>query len=183
WLSPHLILQGPPDSGKTHLAHLIAAATGSQYLAPAQTADLTDLAGAYVVDDADLASEEALFHLSNHASTSGQPLVLTTKIRPVAWQTQVPDLASRLRAMRLIVLPEPDDALLVGVLKNLFARRTISPSDDTLAYLAARMDRSIPAAQKIVTELEYYANGRAFNKALVRDFLEQSETLFDDPEV
>lgn len=182
WISPHVILFGATGTGKTHLAHIFADATGARFLTATDELDLADLNGSYVVDDADQADEEALFHLSNHVQKAGQYLVLTTKTQPITWQTAVPDLTSRLRAMRLLLLPEPDDALLTGVLRKLFAQRAISPTDDTLDYLARRIERSVPAAQKIVTELEYYANGRAFNKALIRDFLEQTETLFDDPD-
>ncbi|ESQ92469.1 hypothetical protein ABAC460_02955 [Asticcacaulis sp. AC460] len=185
WISPHLILHGPAGTGKTHLAHVFAAETGARLLAPDDTRqlDLATLGGSYVVDDAEIASEEALFHLSNHVQKTGQQLVLTTKKQPIVWQTALPDLTSRLRAMRLIVLPEPDEELLAAVLKRLFAQRFIQPSDDTLAYLSARIERSVPSAQKIVTELEHHANGRAFNKTLIRDFLEQSETLFDDDDL
>ncbi|ESQ75265.1 hypothetical protein [Asticcacaulis sp. AC402] len=185
WISPHLILQGASGSGKTHLCHIYAAQAGAHLLNPKDTQhlDLAGLSGNYVVDDADQACEEALFHLSNYVEKSGHHLVMTTKVQPITWQTTLPDLGSRLRAMRLIVLPEPDEALLVVVLKKLFAERFIHPSDDTLAYLSARAERSVPAAQKIVTDLEHYANGRAFNKALIRDFLEQSETLFDDGDI
>ncbi|EGF90372.1 bacterial dnaA family protein [Asticcacaulis biprosthecium C19] len=185
WISPHLILQGPSGTGKSHLAHIFAAETGAHLLTADDTyqLDLAALTGSYVVDDAETASEEALFHLSNYVQKSGQHLVLTTKIQPIIWQTALPDLGSRLRAMRLMVLPEPDEDLLAAVLKKLFAQRFIQPSDDTLAYLSTRVERSVPAAQKIVTELEHHANGRAFNKTLIRDFLEQSETLFDDPDV
>ena len=183
WLGAHVILQGAEGTGKTHLAHVFSASIRAHFLTSQETfgLDLGSLGGSYVVDDAETANEEALFHLSNHVQRSNQFLVLTTKKQPITWETMLPDLASRLRAMRLVVLPEPDDQLLVGVLRKLFTERAISPSEDTLDYLARRIERSVPAAQKIVTELEYYANGRAFNKALVRDFLEQTETLFDDP--
>ncbi|MEI9904316.1 MAG: DnaA/Hda family protein [Asticcacaulis sp.] len=178
WLSPSLVLFGPKGSGKTHLGHIFAAEQNGVFQSAAEAGPSP--APAIVVDDADQASEDTLFHLSNHVQSSGQKLVLLTQIHPRAWQVRLPDLVSRLNAMRLLTLPEPDADLLAAILKKLFAQRAISPSPDTLAYLANRMERSVAAAQKIVTELEYYANGRAFNRALVRDFFEQSETLFDD---
>ena len=181
WLSPGLIVWGPGGSGKTHVGHVFAAENDGVVLPAGRARPVA--APAIVIDDADEADQETLFHLSNRVQISGQKLVLLTKIHPRAWPVSVPDLASRLNAMRLLVLPEPDETLLVAILKKLFARRAISPSDDTLAYLANRMERSVAAAQKIVTDLEYYADGRAFNRLLVRDFFEQSETLFDDPDV
>lgn len=181
WLAPSLILHGPPGSGKTHLGHIFASETGGMFQAASEAGPSDALA--IVIDDADTASQEALFHLVNRVAASGQNLVLLTRVHPRAWEVTVPDLASRLNAMRLLAVPEPGEDLLAAILEKLFASRAISPSPETLAYLANRMERSVAAAQKIVTELEYYANGRAFNRALVRDFFEQSETLFDDPDV
>jgi chromosomal replication initiation ATPase DnaA len=186
WLSPHAILLGPKGSGKTHIGHIFAHDLGGQFVTAEEsfTLDPTQLAPTpYVVDDADQASEELLFHLNNHVQMSGQYLVLLTEKHPLAWDVKLPDLGSRLRAMRLISLPEPDEDLLSAILKKLFARRAISPSPDCLDYLARRMERSVGAAQKIVTDIEQYANGRPFNRALARDFFEQNEALrFNDPD-
>ncbi len=178
WLSPGLILLGPAGSGKTHFGHVFAAETGGIFLTATEAGSRD--ARTLVVDDAETAPEEALFHLINRVQASGQPLLLLTKTHPRAWNVRLPDLKSRLNAMRLLILPEPDEALLAAILRKLFLERAISPSPDALNDLARRMERSVTAAQKIVTELEYYANGRAFNRALVREFFEQSETLFDD---
>lgn len=186
WLSPHLILLGPPGSGKTHLGHIFAAQTGGLFLTATETHDL-DLAALqpvpYVVDDAEKASEEALFHLFNHVQKSGQQLVLLTENQPIAWNIQLPDLASRLNAMRIVTLTEPDEDLLVAILNKLFAQRAISPSPDFIDYIVRRMDRSVSAAQKIVTELEHYANGRAFNRALAKSFFDHETDMFGDEPV
>lgn len=178
WLAPQLVLSGPAGSGKTHLGHIFAETTGARFLTAAQTHGLAiGEADGYVVDDAEEASEETLFHLFNKVQNSAQNLVLLTRIQPLQWQVTLPDWQSRLRAMRLISLPEPDDELLSAILSKLFAQRAISPSPDALAYIASRMDRSVSALQKIVTDLEHYANGRPFNRALARDFFEQSDRL------
>jgi len=183
WLSPHLILLGPPGSGKTHLGHIFAAQTHGRFLTAEETHHL-DFATlepvSYVVDDADRASEDALFHLFNHVQKTGKPLVLLTENQPIAWNVQLPDLSSRLGAMRIITLPEPDEDLLVAILNKLFAQRAISPSPDFIDYIVRRMDRSVSAAQKIVTELEHYANGRAFNRALAKSWFDHETDLFED---
>ena len=178
WLSPGMILMGPKGSGKTHLGHVFAAAHHGVFLSAAEAAPSE--APAIVIDDADAASEEALFHLSNRVQASDQKLLLLTRSHPRAWTPRLADLSSRLNAMRLLILPEPDEAQITAILHQLFAQRAISPSPDMLGYLASRMERSVGAAQKIVTDLEYYADGRAFNRSLARDFFEQSETLFDE---
>lgn len=180
WIAPHLVVMGPAGSGKTHIGHIFAAETGARLLNAADTLSLPTGAlepRPYIVDDAEQASQTTLFHLTNHVSQSGQSLVLLTKTQPLAWPVEVPDFASRLRAMRLLLLPEPDDGLLRDIMVRLFAGRAISPSPDTLDYLLKRIDRSVGAVQKIVTELEHYANGRPFNRALARDYFEQDGDL------
>jgi chromosomal replication initiation ATPase DnaA len=184
WLSPHLILLGGAGSGKTHLAHIFAAQSDAVFLSAEATHQLDPShlePRPYVVDDAERANEDTLFHLSNHVQIFDQKLVLTTNLQPIAWRVDLPDLASRIRAMRLISLPEPDEALIADILHKLFAERAISPSPDLIDYLARRMSRSVASAQKIVTELVHYANGRPFNRALARAVLENAQhPLFDD---
>ncbi|MDV6329479.1 DnaA ATPase domain-containing protein [Asticcacaulis sp. 201] len=182
WLSPHLILLGPEGSGKTHLGHIFAETSQGRFLTADDTYALdhgTLENVTYVVDDAENASEEALFHLCNHVQKTAKQLVLLTENQPIAWDVHLPDLASRLNAMRIMTLPEPDEDLLIAILNKLFAQRAISPSPDFIDYIARRMDRSVSAAQKIVTELEHYANGRPFNRALAKSFFEQNSDLFD----
>jgi chromosomal replication initiation ATPase DnaA len=179
WLAPHLLVHGPSGSGKTHLGHIFATAHDAAFVTPADSfhLDMGVPGRSYVIDDAERASEETLFHLFNATQISGGYLVLLTQLHPLQWDVRLADWQSRLRAMRLVALPEPDEDLLTAILSTLFAQRAISPSPDAVAYIASRADRSVAALQKIVTELEHYANGRAFTRGLARDFFEHSERL------
>jgi len=180
WLGEHLILWGAEGSGKSHLGHLFADHFIAHYVSAAESfaQDAAQLhVGSYVVDDAEMASEDFLFHLCNHTNKFQKNLVLLTKIHPLDWNPNLPDLGSRIRAMRLLAVPEPDQSLLISILNKLFAQRAISPSPDFIDYLAKRMDRSVKAAQKIVTDIELYANGRPFNRALARDFIDETSAL------
>jgi chromosomal replication initiation ATPase DnaA len=185
-LNPNLILWGPQGSGKTHLGRIFADAFGARFLTAEAThgMDSADLPKSdIVVDDAEQAPEDLLFHIYNHVQGTGQRLLLLTRVHPQLWTTALPDLPSRLKAMRVLAVPEPDEELLGAILNKLFAERAISPSQDSIAYIAARMDRSVAAAQKIVTKLEHYANGRPFNRALARDFFDETADLsFEGPE-
>ncbi len=194
WIAPHLVVLGPEGSGKTHIGHMFADIHDAIFLTATRTTTL-DIGAlqdrAYVVDDAESASQANLFHLNNHTLATSKPLLLLTRTQPRAWPITVPDLASRLYAMRVITVPEPDDALLRDILMHLFARRAISPSPDAVDFIMKRIDRSVGAVQKTVTELEYYAGGRPFNRALARDYFEQDPDLpfakpgqqdFDTPE-
>jgi chromosomal replication initiation ATPase DnaA len=187
WVNPHLWLTGPDGSGKTHWGHLFAEGTETAFIhaVALDEAALTRLSGRdVVVDDAEKADETNLFHLINQSLANQKRLLLLSCKHPLDLTPALPDLASRLKAMRVIDVPEPDETLLRGLLIRLFAQRSISPSPEFIEFIARRMERSLPAAQKIVTEIEHYANGRPFNRTLAKDFLDQNDTLswLDDDE-
>lgn len=181
WHGRCLALVGPSGSGKTHLAQ--AWAEEHEALAWAPEADLADVAGRPVlVEDADRerVDEETLFHLINMAGAGGG-LLLTGREPPSAWPARLPDLRSRLNALPVAQLGEPDDALLLAVMSKLFRKRHIRAPDDLLVYLLRRMERSVPAARELVARIDEAAlsEGRPISRALARELLEDAEDTGD----
>jgi chromosomal replication initiation ATPase DnaA len=123
---------------------------------------------------------ETLFHLINMAAAGGG-LLLTGRTAPSAWATDLPDLRSRLNAMQVAVLQEPDDLVLLGVMTKLFRERHIRPPEDVLLYLIRRIERSVPAARSVVERLDEaaMAEQRPVSRALAREILEDTGNLFD----
>jgi chromosomal replication initiation ATPase DnaA len=78
----------------------------------------------------------------------------TSELHPLAWPLSLKDLVSRLKAMPVAVLGEPDDALLRGLLVKLFADRQIAVDESTIAYMLARMERSAAFARLIVEAVD-----------------------------
>ena len=172
-----LALIGPAGAGKTSLALAWAERTRAEILdAAALAAELfAEAAGALVLDEADgVVHGETFFHLLNWAVTPGRALLLTSRTSPKSWPVEVPDLRSRLNAMPVIQLGEPDDVILRGLLVKLFQQRSIRPPQDLLAYLLLRMERSAPAAQAMVAALDEkaLADHRAVSRALAREILQ-----------
>jgi chromosomal replication initiation ATPase DnaA len=114
-------------------------------------ADL-EAARALVVEDVDrgISSERMLFHLLNLAREGGYSILLTSRAAPGEIEIGLPDLRSRLRALPLVRLEAPDEALLKGVLVKLFADRQLAIEPHVVAYIAVRMERSLEAAAKVV---------------------------------
>ncbi len=173
-----LALVGPEGAGKTHLASDWAERNGAVFLSDvaAELVDLPDLEGRpVVVDDADKVGDETLFHLLNQAGASGGALLLTSRVRPAAWSIDLPDLRSRLNALRVAELGPPDDAILRGVLERYFALSSIRPSEELLEYLVRRIERSAARAREIVFKLDEAAGPehRPVTRALAREILER----------
>jgi chromosomal replication initiation ATPase DnaA len=183
WHGGCLALVGPPGSGKSHLAHTWAKAVGAQVLTPAAAVDLRALEGGPVVlEDADRgALDEDLFHLFNMAGHDGGGLLLTARTAPSSWPASVPDLRSRLNALRVAELEEPDDAILQAVFEKFFRERNIKPAEDLIPYLLNRIERSVPRALEIVTRLDEASDafGRSVSKALARQILDEEAPTLD----
>lgn len=179
WPNGSLLLHGPAGSGKTHLGHIWAAASGAAFVAPAdvQVAAIDTLAQSpLVLDEAQaVADSAALFHLINLMRERGHSLLLLAAIPPVAWGVTLPDLASRLKAMAAAAIAEPDDALLGAVLVKLFADRQLIVGQGVIAYLLPRIERSFHAARHWVARLDAaaLAEQRAVTVALVRKLMDE----------
>lgn len=181
WPGRKLLLMGPVASGKTHLAHVWAAASGATIVAARDLAgaDIASLAATNIaVEDAhaiagDAAAENALFHLHNLCLAEGNSLLITATTAPQHWGLTLLDLQSRMQGTPSASLVEPDDELLGAVLMKLFADRQLVPTPDTLPYLVRWMTRSFQAAREVVEQMDTRAleQGRPINRALARDIL------------
>lgn len=171
-----LALVGPSGSGKSHLAAAWAGRVGAAVLTPETAAgfDLSALEGRPVLlEDADRASDEALFHLFNLAGVRGGALAVTSRVRPVRWTTNLPDLGSRLGALRVVEIVEPDDLVLRTLLDRHFDRLALRPAKPALDYMVRRMERSAGAARHVaegVADLAFEQR-KPVTVALARDAL------------
>ncbi len=174
-----LALSGPRGSGKTRLATAWAERVGAHVLigSEANAADLSELEGQPVLlDRADQASDETLFHLINLAQAPGGALLLVARTRPQLWSSALPDLRSRLDAVTSISIEAPDDQVLAAILETRFAERGIKPAADVIPYLLFRIERSADAAAAVVDQLD--AAGGAVNRTTARQVLGLSGGLF-----
>jgi chromosomal replication initiation ATPase DnaA len=178
WHGGCLGLIGPEGSGKSHLAISWARAIGATIIPGKGRVDLGSLQGRPVLyEDADRdlgRREDILFHLINMAGQPGGGLLLTGRSPPTGWPVALPDLRSRLNALPVALIDEPDDLILESVLRKFFRERNIRPTDDVFPYLLRRIERSAPKALEVVKRLDEAADadGRAVSRALARQILE-----------
>lgn len=175
-----LALHGPPGSGKSRLAADWAERVGAVPLNGAEAAlmDPLELEGRPVLlDRAADADDESLFHLINLANSGGGALLLVSRSAPRQWSVDLPDLRSRLDAVRAVAIAAPDDAVLSAILRARFAERSITPSDDVIDYLVRRLDRSSETAAAVVERLD--ALHRPVTRVLARQVLDAMDAAAD----
>ncbi|CAN1724144.1 Chromosomal replication initiator protein DnaA domain-containing protein [Hyphomicrobium sp. 1Nfss2.1] len=163
WPHPASFVAGPQGSGKSHLANVWRLRSGAGIVSAAELSDtlvasLPD-AAAIVVEDIDrgIADEKVLFHLLNRARESKLSVLLTSRVPPGEQEFHVPDLRSRLRALPMVEVQPPDEALLKAVLVKLFDDRQLYVEPQVIDYLSVRMERSMAAASNIVADIDRLA--------------------------
>ena len=137
WPVMTTLLVGPRKSGKTLLARIFAAKSGGT-----------------VIDDADRAPEEHLFHAWNRAQAARRPLLIVADAAPPVWPVALPDLRSRLVAGLIAEIDAPDDQLVRALLETQFARRGLDARADVIDWLVPRLERSHLAVLRAVDALD-----------------------------
>src|SRR5581483_5735780 len=66
----------------------------------------------------------------------------------------LPDLRSRLRALPVVTISPPDEALLKAVLVKHFADRQLAVEPHVIAYIALHMEQSMEAAAAVVAAID-----------------------------
>ncbi|WP_077146279.1 chromosomal replication initiator DnaA [Sphingopyxis sp. KK2] len=163
WPVRTAVLTGPRGSGRSLIGRLFARETGGR-----------------VIDGHGSVSEEEIFHAWNAAQASGTPLLIIADAPPGEWNIQLPDLRSRLAAVPVLAIGEPDDCLARDLIEALFAQRGIALAPGVASYIVPRMERSYAMVHRIVAALDAASleRGGAIGVRLTRETL-LSQGLID----
>ena len=179
WPNRIMLLVGPEGSGKSHLAAIWAEQAGARSIpAHALTPNAVPGAlatGALVVEDLKPGDfdERAMFHLINLAREDEASILMTARIAPAAFQVELRDLRSRLRAVPTVPLLAPDDLLFRSLIVKFCTDRQLSIDEAVVSYLTSRIERSYAAARQAVDLLDTEALrlGRPVTRALAAELL------------
>jgi chromosomal replication initiation ATPase DnaA len=177
WPDRQLALSGEAFSGKTRLLRLWAAEAGAAVttgpdLAAAAIDEISHLTvSALAIDDADMARDgHGVLAALNLCRDRGAPLLVAGRGEPGSWFVAPPDLRSRLAAMPVVGIDAPDDETLALRLREECARRHLILSDESVAYLAPRMERTWAAVGLVADQIER-TKGRAETRTSARAVL------------
>lgn len=185
WPEPVAVMVGEAGVGKTHLAHILAMHADARFItaemlghapadALAEGAGLLILDGLETVAERGEGAEAALAQLINYIRAQGRPaLLLTAQQAPARIAWALPDVASRVSAAWQTRIAAPEDAVLLAMLRKAFTDRQLRISEEVIAYLARRIERSGHAVQWVVARLDRaaLAQGKAVTLGLVREVL------------
>src|ERR1700675_3120598 len=179
WPNRIMLLVGPEGSGKSHLAAIWAEEAGARSIsAHALTAAAVPGAlatGALVVEDLKPSDfdDRAMFHLMNLAREDEASVLITARVPLSAFEIELRDLRSRLRAVPTVSLLPPDDALFRALIIKFCADRQLTVDETVVSYLATRIERSYAAVRQAGALLrrEGLRLGRPVTRALAAELL------------
>ena len=182
WPARTMLLVGPEGSGKSHLAAVWAEQAGARSTAAhalsAATVPAALATGALVVEDLKAGDfdERALFHLLNLAREEQAYVLITARTPPSTIEVELRDLRSRLRALPVVSLAEPDDLLFRALIVKLCTDRQLAIDESVVGYLTTRIERSYAAAREAVDRLDREALrlGRPVTRALAAELLRKA---------
>ena len=160
WPGGALALIGPKGSGKTHLALAWALETGARQVEASADPDAAaavfeESGGRLLIEDADAAANEAmLWRVLDLSRQRGGGVLVTAAQAPSEWPASSPDLRSRLAALPVARLKEPDEGLMEVILRRICREQFIQLSDDAAKYLVRRLPRTFAAAQAWAAALD-----------------------------
>lgn len=161
WPGRQFALVGEGFAGKTRLLQLwsadaSAAMVTGEALARAEIDEIAKLSvSALAIDDAD--HPEAglgLLAALNLCRDRGAPVLLSGASEPAGWFARPLDLKSRLAAMPVAHIEPPDDESLALRLREACALRHLILPEESVAYLAKRMERSWSAIGRVADQIE-----------------------------
>src|SRR5947208_13921658 len=109
----------------------------------------------------------------NLAREDGAFVLVSAREPPSAFEVELRDLRSRLRAVPTVLLLPPDDQLFRALIVKFCADRQLAVDETVVSYLATRIERSFAAARQAVARLDSEALrlGRPLSRTVAAELL------------
>ncbi len=180
WGNYGLILAGPSGCGKTHLAQIWQKNTNAYFIDLGKDnlenlSDIFDKNKHFIIENIEEFHEhqESLFHILNKVKEAEGKLLLTTQHQPTFDIFNLKDVLSRLKALPLVEISEPDDELFQAIMRKRFSDFQIQVDDRIINYVLLRAERSFSKLHYLIDHV-YQISLSTHHKptySLVRDLL------------
>lgn len=140
WPVKATLLTGPRRSGRSLLCRTFIERVGGR-----------------LIDHAERADEEDVFHAWNAAHESGRPLVMIADRAPPEWEIELPDLRTRIAVTPVTRINEPDDRLFQALIELHFADRGLHIPREALRFMSERLHRDYWTAEHSVEVIDRHA--------------------------
>jgi hypothetical protein len=140
WPVKATLLAGPRRSGRSLLAR-----------------NFVERVAGRLIDQADRAEEEDVFHAWNAAQESGRPLVMIVDRVPPDWDIALPDLRTRIAVTPVTRIEEPDDRLFQALVQLHFADRGLHIPSEALRFMSERLHRDYWTVERAVEAVDRFA--------------------------
>ena len=157
------ILIGSKGSGKTHLVNVFCNNLNKEnwYFLELNQGDIFDIFSnndVIIIENIEkITSKEEeiiLFHSVNLSKELSKVLLLTSSKKVSELNIQTPDLRSRLEAMQITTILEPDDILMEALIIKLFNDRQLVVKPKVVNFLMQRVERSYLGIMEIIDFLD-----------------------------
>jgi hypothetical protein len=140
WPVRATLLTGPRRSGRSLVGRTFVERVGGQ-----------------LIDRADSASEEEVFHAWNNAQETGRPLVMIVDRVPPEWDIALPDLKTRIAVTPVTRIAEPDDSMFQALIELHFADRGLHVPREALKFMTERLHRDYWTVERAVEAVDRFA--------------------------
>lgn len=147
-------IYGPTGCGKTHLAKIWQSHSCAKQITKLDLRKLNyhSDANSYLLEDIEefLREEITLLHFLNYIIEQNKFLLITAKTSAYDLSLKLPDLTSRLHAIKSYQIFEPTTILAEQMLVKIFSDMQIMVNEEVVKYLSNRIQRSYNAIKQTV---------------------------------
>jgi chromosomal replication initiation ATPase DnaA len=165
-----LLLYGPNNSGKTHLANIWLQNANATIFAKHQSIETLDLRGNILVENIDDASwlETDLFHIFNFCHETKRFCLFTSSMFPLDFK--LADLSSRIKSIDRSCISQADLETVKILLSKEFSKRSLQIEQKVIEQLAEIIPTNFASPAKAVDLLNQtsLATGKAISSAMIK---------------
>lgn len=158
-----LLLIGPKQSGKTHLAHIWAQKSGARFLSK-----VSSISSSVIVEDIDEKGEKDLLSIFNMCNEAKKYCLFTSSKFPDHFKLK--DLVSRLKSIDISHINTPDKETIKIVLSKEFASKSLQVEPKMVSLIADLIPLNFYSAYKAVNILnrESLSSNKPINASLIK---------------